>query len=144
MVQPQTLIAFLTASVLLLMLANKVLSPQYVAWLLPPGALLPWRKSLLLVVIFALTTIEFPIAFRQLMDLWPGLVFVLNLRNLLLLVLFLWIVLDRGDVRDTAQQSGGDSEHQQSQGQPAPPRRNQQHEDGRERDGRDLRQGQAW
>ncbi len=143
-VQPQTLIAFLTASVLLLMLANKVLSPQYVAWLLPLGALLPWRKSLLLVVIFALTTVEFPIAFRQLMDLWPGLVFVLNLRNLLLLVLFLWIVLDRGDVRDTAQQPGGDSEHQQSHGQPASPRRNQRHEDGGERDGRVLRQGQAW
>ena len=47
-VQPQTLIAFLLATLLLVMLANKVLSPQYMAWLLPFGALLPWRKSLLL------------------------------------------------------------------------------------------------
>ena len=142
-VQPQTLVAFLMASVLLLMLANKVLSPQYVAWLLPLGALLPWRKSLLLVVIFALTTIEFPIAFRQLMDGWPALVFVLNLRNLLLLVLFLWLVLDRGDVRETAHQSGGDTEHQQTHGKPATTGRDQRHEDRRERDGRNLREGQA-
>ena len=143
-VQPQTFIAFVLASVLLLMLANKVLSPQYVAWLLPLGALLPWRKSLLVVVICALTTIEFPIAFRQLMDAWPGLVLVLNLRNLLLLVLFLWLVLERGDVRETAQESGGDAEHQQAHGQPAPPGRNHGHQQRRESHGRDLRDGQAW
>jgi uncharacterized membrane protein len=141
-VQPGTLIAFSLASVLLLMIANKVLSPQYVIWLLPFGALLPWRKSLLLVAIFALTTIEFPIAFRQLMETWPALVFVLNLRNALLVVLFLWLVLERGDVRQTAQQAGGDAEHQQAHGQPAPPGRNQRHEDGRKGHGRDLRQRQ--
>jgi len=141
-VQPQTLVTFVLASVLLVMLANKVLSPQYIAWLLPLGALLPWRKSLLVVVICALTTIEFPIAFRQLMDAWPALVFVLNLRNLLLLVLFLWLVLERRDVRETAQQAGGDAERQQADGQPSPPWRNQRHEDGREGHGRDLRQRQ--
>ena len=39
-VQPRTLVAILLATLLLMMLANKVLSPQYVAWLLPFGALL--------------------------------------------------------------------------------------------------------
>jgi len=142
-VQPQTFISFLLAALLLLMLANKVLSPQYVAWLLPFGALLPWRKSMLLVVIFALTTIEFPIAFRQLMDTWPALVAVLNLRNLLLLALFLWIVLERRDVRQAAQQAGGDAEHQEAHGQSPPPGRDQRHEDGRKGHGRDLGQGQS-
>ena len=48
-----TLINFLLATLLLVMLANKVLSPQYIAWLLPFGALLPWRKTALLLVICA-------------------------------------------------------------------------------------------
>ncbi len=94
-VQPRTLVAFLLATLLLMMLANKVLSPQYVAWLLPFGALLPWRKSALLVVICALTTLEFPIAFDALLDAWPSAVLILNLRNLLLLVLFLWLLVPR-------------------------------------------------
>jgi hypothetical protein len=109
LVQPATLVTFMLATLLLMMLANKVLSPQYVAWLLPFGALLPWRKSLLLVVIFALTTTEFPIGFGALMDAAPVAVLVLNLRNLLLLVLFLWLLVPErqaaGDRRSYRRQS---------------------------------------
>jgi len=93
MVRPMTLISFLTATLLLVMIANKVLSPQYVAWLLPFGALLPWRKSLLLVVICALTTYEYPIAFDALRKFETVVVLALNLRNLLLVVMFFWLVL---------------------------------------------------
>jgi hypothetical protein len=98
-VQPLTLINFLTATLLLVMIANKVLSPQYVAWLLPFGALLPWRKSLLLVVICALTTIEYPIAFDALRRFETLPVFVLNLRNLLLVVMFFWLILPQRSPR---------------------------------------------
>ena len=108
-VQPRTLVAFLLATLLLMMLANKVLSPQYVAWLLPFGALLPWRKTALLVVICALTTLEFPIAFGALLDAWPSAVAILNLRNLLLLVLFLWLIYPRstaGSVREWRYSTG--------------------------------------
>jgi hypothetical protein len=98
-VQPGTLVSYLLATLLLTMLANKVLSPQYVAWLLPLGALLPWRKSLLLVLICAVTTLEFPIAFGALMDAQPLAVLVLNTRNALLLVLFLWLLVPARETR---------------------------------------------
>jgi hypothetical protein len=103
-VTPMTLISFLTATLLLVMIANKVLSPQYVSWLLPFGALLPWRKSLLLVVICALTTYEYPIAFDALRKFETVAVLALNLRNVLLVVMFFWLVLpQRRERPDEAQ-----------------------------------------
>lgn len=94
-IRPRTMVSYLLATLLLVMVANKVLSPQYVAWLIPFGALLPWRQSLLLVVICALTTLEYPLAFDDLrkMELWV--VVVLNVRNLLMVVLFLWLIVPR-------------------------------------------------
>jgi len=103
-VKPMTLINFLTASLLLVMVANKVLSPQYVSWLLPFGALLPWRKSLLLVVICALTTYEYPIAFDALRKFDTAAVLAVNIRNALLVVMFFWLVLpQRRERSDEAQ-----------------------------------------
>ena len=94
-VRPRTMVSYLLATLLLVMVANKVLSPQYVAWLIPFGALLPWRQSLLLVVICALTTLEYPLAFDALrkMELWV--VVALNVRNLLMVVLFFWLIVPR-------------------------------------------------
>lgn len=96
-VQPRTLITYLLATLLLVMLANKVLSPQYICWLLPFGALLPWRQSLLLVVICALTTFVYPLSFDGLLAADPLAVAALNLRNLLLLVLLGWLILPARD-----------------------------------------------
>ena len=94
-VRPRTLIAFIVATLLLVMLANKVLSPQYLCWLLPFGALLPRRQAFLLVVTCALTTVVYPVAFDGLRVADPLVVAALNARNLLLLVLFAWLVVPR-------------------------------------------------
>lgn len=96
-IQPTTLVTYLLATLVLVMLANKVLSPQYIAWLLPLGALLSWRQSLLLVAIFALTTFVYPLSFALLRAAEPLAVAALNGRNLLLLVLFIWLVVPRRD-----------------------------------------------
>lgn len=98
-IQPTTLVTYLLATLVLVMLANKVLSPQYIVWLLPFGALLPWRQSLLLVAIFALTTFVYPLAFALLRAADPLAVAALNGRNLLLLVLLIWLVVPRRDGR---------------------------------------------
>lgn len=91
----QTLIRYIVASLLLAMIANKVLSPQYVAWLIPFGALLPRRQSLVLVVICALTTLIYPLFFATLRDFNDWTISLLNVRNALLLVLFMWLVIPR-------------------------------------------------
>ena len=108
-VMPMTLINFLLATLLLVMLANKVLSPQYIAWLLPFGALLPWRKTALLLVICLLTTIGYPLLFDELRRMQPLAVDILNVRNLLLLVMFTWLVLpSRARVRRRTSEEGED------------------------------------
>lgn len=96
-VRPGTLIAYVVATLLLVMLANKVLSPQYMCWLLPFGALLPSRQAMLLVVTSVLTTVVYPVAFDALRAADPVIVALLNVRNLLLLALFLWLVVPRRD-----------------------------------------------
>lgn len=79
---------------------NKVGSPQYVLWIVPvvavglalrpeahrtPAVLVGW--------IAGLTTLVFPLLYRQLIDLQPYAVGVLAARNLLLVVLFAWSVV---------------------------------------------------
>jgi hypothetical protein len=126
-VRVRTLVSYLLATVILVMLANKVLSPQYIGWLLPFAALLPWRQALLVVVICALTTFVYPIHFADLRAADPVAVAALNVRNLLLLVLFAWLVWparrsravasERGDVGEAPEHSGGDAEREQAHGQ---------------------------
>ncbi len=108
-VLPMTLINFLLATLLLVMLANKVLSPQYVAWLLPFGALLPWRKTALLLAICLLTTTVYPLLFDDLRRIQPLAVDILNVRNLLLLGMFIWLVIPSRDKvrRRTADEDEG-------------------------------------
>lgn len=94
-VAPATLVAYVVATLLVVMLANKVFSPQYMCWLLPFGALLPARKALLLLVACVLTTLVYPLWFDALRAGVPIVVLVLNLRNLLMLALFVWLVFPR-------------------------------------------------
>src|SRR4051812_24127379 len=94
-VQPQTLVRYLLATVLVAMLANKVLSPQYIVWAFPFAALLPWRQSLLLLVTTIVTTYLYPLAFQNLLHMQTNEVILLNVRNALLLALFVWVVWPR-------------------------------------------------
>src|SRR5688500_3325318 len=90
----RTLVNYIVATILVVILANKVLSPQYLAWLLPFAALLPGPQALLLVAAGVLTTIEYPILFDALRAKDPFPVLVVNVRNAMLLALFLWIVIE--------------------------------------------------
>lgn len=90
---PASVVAAVVATLLAVILTNKVLSPQYMVWLLPFAALLPRRQSLLMVVILALTTLIYPFQFQQLIALRAEHVLALNLRNALLVVLFFWVAV---------------------------------------------------
>jgi hypothetical protein len=114
----QTLTNYIVATLLVVILSNKVLSPQYIVWLLPFAALLPSPKALLLVAVGVLTTIEYPIYFDALRAVDPFPVLVVNVRNALLLALFAWILVDsqrrseRGDVREASYKPGANAEYE--------------------------------
>ena len=86
------LIAYGTAAVILLMVANKVLSPQFLVWLLPLAPLLPRPQAFLAVSVSLLTSVFLGANYQGLMQQRPELVLLLDLRNLLLVVLLVWIV----------------------------------------------------
>lgn len=94
-VQPLTLVTYIVATLLVVILTNKVLSPQYLVWLLPFAALLPARQSLALVPILALTTLIYPLSFQSLVSVEAPAVIALNIRNAMLLALYVWIVWPR-------------------------------------------------
>jgi len=131
-VQPLTLTTYLAASLLLVMLANKVLSPQYLVWLLPFVVLLGRAPALILLAAGVLTTVIYPLSFDALVSIDPLLVALLNVRNLLLAVLFVVLVLPRrsesGDVRHAADHAGRDAEGEQANRQPASARGDDQHQ----------------
>ncbi len=112
-VAPVTLVEYSLATLLAAIVTDKVLSPQYVVWLLPFVPLVGARKSLLFLVIVVITTIGYPLIFPALVEQNPAAVALLNLRNALLVVLFLWVAWphraggyaagsERGYVRDPA------------------------------------------
>lgn len=89
------LLASCCAAALLVFIAtNKVFSPQYLIWLLPFAPLLRPRQALLLLLASLITTLLFPFDYASLiaMDRLP--VLLLNMRNLLVLALLGWLLLD--------------------------------------------------
>ncbi len=88
------------ALVLGFIVLNKVGSPQYMTWLIAPVVLgltidrHRWlRPAVLTVVILALTQWLFPFAYDWLLVLWPAAVWLVVLRNVMLLALFAWVVV---------------------------------------------------
>jgi hypothetical protein len=84
------------ASVLSFVVAAKVLSPQYLLWILPfalavPGRLGRWSRVLTLAAC-VLTTFVYPWAFIGLTHVAPIAVVLLNARNLTLVALFVWLL----------------------------------------------------
>jgi hypothetical protein len=94
-VAPETLIAYLFAALLAFMVTNKVFSPQYIIWLLPFAPLLRPRQGLLVLAIAAITIFLFPYNYNELMAMQRLPVVLLNVRNLLVLALFGWLLIER-------------------------------------------------
>ena len=87
---PDQVIAVL-ALVVALMAFGKVLSPQYFIWTLPAWALVAARDRVLGIVgglTLLLTQVEFPALYWNLLDMQPGALAVVVVRNTLLLALF--------------------------------------------------------
>jgi hypothetical protein len=87
-----SLTAFAMAALLTFIATNKVFSPQYLVWLLPFAPLLRRRQAILFAVICALTIVLFPFDYDDLLAMQLLPVLLLNLRNLLVVALLLWLL----------------------------------------------------
>jgi uncharacterized membrane protein len=90
----QSLVAFTLIALLTFILTNKVFSPQYLIWLLPFIPLLKFRQSELFLIISAITVILFPFIYALLITAHPVSVFLLNLRNILTVILLIWLLVE--------------------------------------------------
>jgi hypothetical protein len=88
---------------------NKVGSPQYIVWLVTPvivGLVIDrahWAKpAILMLAIAGLTQGVYPLAYDGLLVAQIGAVLLVNLRNVLLVVLFAWTVYRLARVRTRA------------------------------------------
>ncbi|KAB8144661.1 DUF2029 domain-containing protein [Chloroflexia bacterium SDU3-3] len=81
------------AALLVFIVANKVYSPQYLAWLLPFVLLLRPGQIALFGAICIATIIFFPFFYQSLLDFVPWTIWLLNARNLATVALLVWVVL---------------------------------------------------
>lgn len=86
--------------VLAFIVFNKVGSPQYMTWIVAPivvGLVIDrhawWRPAVLAVVIAAFTLGVYPLAYYSLLLAWPFPAALLTTRNVLVVVLFVWVVV---------------------------------------------------
>jgi hypothetical protein len=98
-VRPASLAAGLVLALLVFVATNKVFSAQHMVWLLPFAPLLPLRQALLLLLAWALTNVLFPWNYEDLTDGRPFAVLVLNARNLAVLALLLWLLIEPLPIR---------------------------------------------
>ncbi len=87
-----TLVSGCVVALLAFISTNKVLSPQYLLWLLPFAPLLRVRHALAVGVICVLTNFNFFLMYVDLVHLQPLAVLILNLRNILIIALLFWML----------------------------------------------------
>ena len=90
----ENLVIYTIAALWTFMIVGKVFSPQYIIWLLPFAPLLRPRQFWLMAAIFAMSILIFPIKYHLLLQLQVPWVVLLNLRNLLVVVLLLWLLIE--------------------------------------------------
>jgi uncharacterized membrane protein len=106
LITTESLVTYMAAALLAFIATNKVFSPQYIIWLLPFAPLLRLRHASALLAIYAITIALFPFNYNHLLAMEMLPVLLLNLRNLLVVVLLPWLILDRTPVFRPAAQAG--------------------------------------
>jgi len=92
----RTLIGFLVAALIAFMIGSRVLSPQYLVWLVPFAPFLRRTDFALIAAATALTVLVFPYLYNDLIALQPLPIWIVNVRNILLFVVFVRILVGAG------------------------------------------------
>lgn len=122
-VHARTIVALAAAFILLLLVTNKVFSVQYIVWLLPLAALLSRGQFWLAALIGALSVGIHPLFYKQLIAQDGAIVWLLNVRNGLVVALLAWVVatLVRGSFARDAHRKAAVNKKLQDAGNPPPP-----------------------
>lgn len=92
LVKSNSLIAYTLGALLIFIITNKVFSPQYLVWVIPFAALLRPRQAGLMLAICSITIImSFYGHWRSMNNIT---VILLNIRNMLMVTLTFWIVIE--------------------------------------------------
>jgi hypothetical protein len=90
----QSLVGYITMMLLVFLACYKVFSPQFLLWVLPFVVLLSNAKARLLLVICLLSIAIYPLLYLSLLAQQPFAVLLLNLRNVLVVTLLLWVIYE--------------------------------------------------
>ena len=93
-IPPESLVVYILISIMIFIATNKVFSPQYIIWLIPFIPLIRFRYVSILVIIALFTNLIFPSSFAMLIDLNTLAILLLNFRNILFIMLVIWILID--------------------------------------------------
>ena len=91
-VQPQTLVTQLLAALLVVLLAYRVLSPQFIVWILPLAALRPRAEFWVFFVLCLMTLAVYPLTYSGLVALDERAMLLLIARNALMFGLLVWLL----------------------------------------------------
>lgn len=99
LVSSESLLSSLLLALLVFISINKVFSPQYLIWLVPFVFFMRFWQLALLVAIFLLTRLVYPVFYSDLINLKPLAIVLLNIRNLLVILLLGQLLVNRGGWR---------------------------------------------
>lgn len=91
-VQPQTLVTQMLAALLVVLLAYRVLSPQFLVWMLPLAALRPRAEFWAIFLLCLLTFAVYPLAYNGLVALDQRAMLLLIVRNAWMLGILIWLL----------------------------------------------------
>jgi uncharacterized membrane protein YidH (DUF202 family) len=89
-VRPSSQAAYALAALLLVLATSRILSPQYLFWMVPFAALVSRPKALALLCACLLTTCVYPLHYQEFLNQERSMIAAVNVRNALLLVVFAW------------------------------------------------------
>ena len=90
--RPDSQVISIVAALMVVLVTSKILSPQYLFWVVPFVALLSRPKTLVFWAACLLTTVGYPLNFGPMLNQDPLIILVINIRNAILVGFLVWVL----------------------------------------------------